>query len=94
MTFTVIDTIESKSSWIHRYPELAAWGEGVLAILDPVQIQVAPEVDGCSVTICRPDGSITKVVAARAIARHSVVAVFFKGPSIEDVPNGAELMWE
>ncbi len=94
MTYIVIDTTEYNSSLIHRYPELAACGEGILAILDPVQIQVAPNVSGRSVTVCRPDGSIKKFVAAGAEVHHSVVGVFFEGASSEDLPRGAELEWE
>ena len=93
MRYRVIDTIQFKSSWIHRYQEFEARGEGLMAILDPDQIQVAPEIAGHTVEIWKPDGSISQLVALTAEAPHSVVGVFFKGASSEDIPQGAELQW-
>jgi hypothetical protein len=91
--FRVIDTIQFKSSWIHHYPEVEARGEGAMAILDPNQIQDVPEIEGRTIMICRPDGSVKQLVASSAEAPHSVVGIFFEGASSEDIPRGAELQW-
>jgi hypothetical protein len=91
--FRVIDTILFKSDWIHRYPELAARGEGVMAILDPKQIHEAPEVQGRAVVMHRPDGSTAQAIPSAAEAHHSVVGIFFSGASSEEVPKGAVLEW-
>ena len=93
MPIRVIDTIEFKSSWTHRYPEIEARGEGVMAILDPDQIQVAPEVHGRPIKISRPNGSVGNLVATLAEEHHSVVGIFFQGVGSEEVPRGSELEW-
>jgi len=93
MRFRVIDTIQFNSSLIHRYPEFEARGEGLMAILDPHQIQEVPEIKGLTIMICRPDGSVNHLIASSAEASHSVVGIFFEGASSEDIPRGTVLEW-
>jgi len=93
MRVRVIDTIDLSPSWTHRYPELEARGEGVMAVLDPEQIKSAPEIEGRTIVITRPDGSVRQLVATTVEVHHSVVGIFFKGASSDDVPRGAELEW-
>jgi hypothetical protein len=91
--YRVIDTISYQSSWIHRYPELAKRGEGVMAILEPNQIGERPEVKGRTVRVHRPDGDISELVATKAEEHHSVVGIFFSGISAEEIPRGSEIEW-
>ena len=93
MRFRVIDTIQFNSSCLHRFAEFQARFEGVMAVLDPNQIQQVPEIEGRTIMICRPDGSVKQLIAYSAEARSSVVGIFFKGATSEDIPRGAELHW-
>ena len=91
--YKVIDTISYSNSWIDRYPELAERGEGVLAILEPSQIKLAPDIRGLAVMIHKPNGETSRVVATDSSSHHSVVGIFFKGVSAEEIPRGSELEW-
>jgi hypothetical protein len=93
MMFRVIDTILFEAGWIHRYPEFSERGEGVMAILDPNQIQDAPEIRDRAVMIRKPDGSVAQIVAASSEVHHSVVGIFFPAASSDDIPRGSELEW-
>jgi len=91
--YRVVDTISYQEGWTHRYPEAANRGEGLLAILDPNEIREPPDIHGCAVSIHRPDGSVADIIADGSEARHSVVAIFFKGVTSEDIPRGSHLEW-
>jgi hypothetical protein len=91
--YRVIDTIHYRDSWTHRYPELAQRGEGVMAILEPSQIKEPPDIQGRTVAIHKPDGNISRFVAADAEVHHSVVGIFFRGISAEEIPLGSQLEW-
>jgi hypothetical protein len=91
--YRVMDAIELKDSWTFRMPELAGRGEGILAILDPTEISVAPAISGQTVTVRRPDGTVAQLTAAEVEAPHSVVGLFFKGAVPADIPRGSFLEW-
>jgi len=91
--YQVVDTITFRNTWTHRYPEFAGRGEGVLAILEPSQISEPPEVEGQAMTVHKPDGAVSRLVAGGSEAHHSVVCIFFGGVSAEDVPRGSQLEW-
>ncbi len=91
--YQVIDTIDYRNSWIHRYPEWLERGEGVLAILDPNQIEVAPEICGRTVTVYKPDGKIARFVANSSEKPHSMVGIFFKSIFSEEIPRGSKIEW-
>jgi hypothetical protein len=91
--YQVIDTISFRHSWTHRYPEFAERGEGVMAILEPSQIKDPPEIRGRIVTIHKPDGATSQLVATDSEGHHSVVGIFFGGVSAEEIPRGSQLEW-
>ena len=91
--YKVIDIISYSKGLIDRYPELAERGEGVLAILEPSQITLAPDIRGLAVLIHKPSGEISRIVATDSLAPHSVVGIFFKDVSAEEIPRGSELEW-
>lgn len=91
--YQVIDTISFRDSWIHRYPDFAKLGEGVMAILEPSQISEPPEVRGRTLTVRKPNGDLSRLVATDADAHHSVVGIFFGGVSAEEIPRGSHLEW-
>ncbi|HEX8151019.1 MAG TPA: hypothetical protein VF591_27800 [Pyrinomonadaceae bacterium] len=91
--YQVIDTISYRSSWTHRYHELAERGAGVMAILEPGQISEAPEIRGLTITVRKPDGNVSRFVAADVEAHHSVVGIFFSGISADEIPRGSLIEW-
>jgi hypothetical protein len=91
--YRVIDTICYRGSWIHRYPELAERGEGLMAILDPDQISEPPEIGGQTVMVRRPDGGTDELVVTGSEVHHSVVGIFFKDVSSDALPPGSQIMW-
>jgi hypothetical protein len=93
MMFRVIDTILFNASWIRRYPEFAERGEGMMAILDPNQIQEAPAIHDRALTIHKPDGSVAQVLAGSSEVHYSAVGIFFPAASSDDIPRGSELEW-
>ena len=88
-----MDTIAHRDSWIHRYPHLAERGEGLLIILDPAEVREAPDIQDRVVNVRKPDGSASQYVVASAETHHSVVGLFFKGVSSEDIPRGSLIEW-
>jgi hypothetical protein len=93
MLFRIIDTILFDASWIHRHPELAERGEGVMAILDPDQIKEAPAIRDRMLAIHKPDGSVAQVLAGGSEVHHSAVGIFFPAASSDHIPRGSELEW-
>jgi hypothetical protein len=91
--YRVIDTIIYNETSMQRFPDIAWRGEGLLAILDPDQIQELPDISGRPVSILRPDGSWIDLVAASSEVRNSVVAIFFEGASRGDIPPGSQFKW-
>ena len=91
--YQVIDTISYRDSWSHRYREFAKRGEGLMAILEPSQINQLPEIKGRTVTIHKPDGNISQLVATDSEGHHSVIGIFFSGMSADDIPRGSQLEW-
>ncbi len=91
--YQVIDIINYRGSWTHRYPELAERGDGVMVILEPSQIKEPPEIQGRTVTIHKPDGNLSQLVATHAEVHHSVVGIFFRGISAVEIPRGSQLEW-
>lgn len=91
--FKVIDTIDYRNSWIHRYPEWLERGEGVLVILDPNQITQPPDVRGRTVTIHKLGGVVNQLIAYDSEAPHSMVGIFFKNVFSDEIPKGSELEW-
>lgn len=91
--FNVIDTIDYRNSWIYRYSEWQKRGEGVLVILDPEQIDQPPEVQNLTVTIYKPDGSISHFVANSSERLHSMVGIFFRDVFSDEIPRGSKIEW-
>jgi hypothetical protein len=92
MTFRLIDTIELREGWTHRYPDLAARGEGVLVVLEPEGPRPDALLAGRSVTVRRPDGSIiTPVVDRVERGAGDVPGLFFRGLSAADIPRGSTI---
>jgi hypothetical protein len=91
--YKVIDTTSYANGWVYRYPELAERGEGVMAILEPNQIKLAPDIQGLVVTVHTPNGETLQLVATDSSAHHSVVGIFFGGVSAEKTPRGSEIEW-
>lgn len=92
--YRVIDTITLKNSWTHRYPELAKRGDGLLLILEPEQIKEAPDIEGRTVTVKRPDGSVSSCEVSHTEAHHGVVGIFVKGLALHEIPHGSLIGWE
>jgi hypothetical protein len=91
--YQVMDTITYRSSWTHRYPEFAKRGNGVMALLEPSQINEPPEIQGRTVTIHKPDGSVSQFIAAGSEAHHSIVDIFFSGISADEILPGSLIEW-
>jgi hypothetical protein len=91
--YQVMDTITYRRSWTHRYPEFAARGDGVMALLEPSQINEPPEIQGRTVTVHKPDGNVSQLIAAGSEAHRSVVGIFFSGVSADEIPRGSLIEW-
>jgi len=92
MILRVIDTIEARESWMHRYPDLAAKGEGLLVVLEPEGPKPTASLVGKSVSVRRPDGSATTLVVDRVErGAGDVPGLFFRGLTAADVPRGSTI---
>jgi hypothetical protein len=92
MILRVIDTIEHRETWTHRYPDLAAKGEGLLVVLDPKGPIPTPSLVGEAVSVRRPDGSaISLVVDGIERGAGDVPGLFFRGITGADVPRGSTI---
>jgi hypothetical protein len=90
MMLRVIDTIDLRETWTHRYPELMAKGEGLLVIVDPAGVNES--VVGGSVTVRRPDGTaITLVVDGVERGASDMPGLFFRGLTRVDIPTGSTI---
>ncbi len=90
---TVIDVIEFRESWTHRYPEFAVRGEGILAVLDPAEVSEIPSNRPSSLTISRPDGSISIISVGQWECPHGTVGVFLPELGAEDLPRLSRVSW-
>jgi hypothetical protein len=92
MIFQVIDSIEHRQSWTHRYPGLAAKGEGLLVVLESGVAKPGASLIGKAVSVRRPDGStITAVVDGVERGAGDVPGLFFRGLTNSDVPRGSTI---
>ena len=90
MVFRVIDTIEHREAWTHRYPTLAARGEGLLVVLEPAGPKPGASLVDRPVTVRRPDGGTSShVVDSVEQGANGVPALFFRGLTGPDVPRGS-----
>ena len=90
MVFLVIDTIELRASRTH--PALAALGEGLLVILDPMGPKADASLLGRPVTVRRPDGGTSShVVDSVEENGAGVVALFFRGLAGPAIPRGSTI---
>ncbi|QDU29672.1 hypothetical protein ETAA8_47870 [Anatilimnocola aggregata] len=89
----VIDTIFYTNGWLANHPELAARGEGLLAILDPAEVSDLPAIAERTVKILKPDGTVCSLEVTCAEIHHSVVGLFFAGKSPEDIPRLSRIEW-
>ena len=88
MTFQVIDTIEHRASWTHRYPDIAAKGDGLLVILAASDPPPDTSLIDRAVMVLRPDGGVSEhVVAGVERGASKVPGLFFRGLSAADVPR-------
>jgi hypothetical protein len=92
MAFRVIDTIELRGSWTHRSPALAAKGDGLLVILDPMGPKADASLLGRPVTVRRPDGGTSShVVDSVEENGAGVVALFFRGLTGPEIPRDSTI---
>ena len=88
--FRVIDTVEHRAEWTHRYPEIDVRGEGLLVILESSEHVPEDSLKGQSVAIERLDGTVSDfVVAGVAWGANKVPGLFFQGIRSADVPRGS-----
>ena len=86
--YRVIDTIEQRGEWLRHHPHLPQQ-EGVLAVLDPTQVDARLQT-GVRVRINRPNGtSITLQITEARYNAQNVVALFFREISSSEVPRGS-----
>ncbi|HYX72782.1 MAG TPA: hypothetical protein VE732_08425 [Nitrososphaera sp.] len=62
-----------------------------MAILEPSQIKEPPEIQGRTIMIHKPDGATSQLVATDSEVHHSVVGIFFRDVSAEEIPRGSKL---
>jgi len=91
--YRVIDTIAYTSGWIHRYPERAERGEGLMVILDPEMIKEPPDIRGHVVLIKKPDGHVANLSVTDVEVHHSVVGLFFAGMAQDEIPLDSYVEW-
>ncbi|MBX3065533.1 MAG: hypothetical protein KF726_21335 [Anaerolineae bacterium] len=92
-TYTVIDTIHL-GKWIIKHPEFARTEEGMIAILDPLQITGKPEIPENKVKVIKPDGStIELIVAEIETNRREMTALFFKDARRNEIPRLSKISW-
>ena len=91
--YTIADVLTLDSSWTYRYPEMLAWGDGVLVLLDHMQISDSGTLNPALVTVRRADGSTCEFPRARIEARHGTVGVFLPGANATQVARGDQLSW-
>jgi hypothetical protein len=91
----VIDTIEYRDSWTHRYPEFAARGVRTLAVIDPEDLTDPDGISGRIVTVCRPDADGTRLQLRADIseAPSGTLGLFFRGRTPADIPRGSTMEW-
>ena len=87
-SYHVIDTIE-----IHCRPNQPnelyerCGAEGLLAILDPLEVSEIPFAAGTLLRICRPDGNTLECATTAVLHPHGVVGVFFPTLKMGDIPR-------
>jgi hypothetical protein len=91
--YHVIDIIRYRRGWIDRFPDLATRGEGVMAILEPNQISEPPPIQGCIITVHKPNGTTAQLLATTSEVQHAVVGIFFSGISPDAIPRGSFIVW-
>jgi hypothetical protein len=92
MMLRVIDTIEHRQSWTHRYPDVVAKGEGLLVVLESESTKSDAFLVGTPVSVRRPDGStIALVVGGVERGAGGVPGLFFRGLTSRDVPRGSTI---
>jgi hypothetical protein len=64
-----------------------------MAILEPSQISEPPPIQGCTVTVHKPDGTTAHLIATTSEAHRSVVGIFFGNISANEIPRGSFLVW-
>jgi hypothetical protein len=86
--YRVIDTIDQRSEWLRHHPHLPQ-KEGVLAVLDPTQVDARLQ-KGVRVRINRPNGtSISLQITEARYNAQNVVALFFCEISSSEIPRGS-----
>ena len=92
MMLRVIDTIQHRQSWTHRYPDLGAKGEGLLVVLESEGAKPDASLVGKAVSVHRPDGStITLVVDRVERGAGDVPGFFLRGQTNSDIPRGSTI---
>lgn len=91
--YRVVDTIDHRKSWIHRYPEYMNRGEGVLILLDPNQISDISDISGKTVTVHKPDGNKVRFIVGNSEVRHSKVGIFIKNVFSDEIPRESLIEW-
>ena len=61
--------------------------EGLLAILDPLEVSEIPFAAGTLLRICRPDGSTLECATTAVLRPHGVVGVFFTNLTKANIPR-------
>lgn len=93
-TCRVLDTIHYSGLWTHRYPEIAALGDGVLAVVDPADRTDPSGLAGAKVTVMRPNATCLELRVDHAEAPSGTLGIFFRGLSPTDVPRGSTIEWD
>ena len=89
MKFTVIDTIQLNDAQYRHFPD---WkqkygSDGLLVVLDPLEVTEPPVAAGAVITIHRPDGSSMKHCVTVAERPSTAVGLFLSGLKSDDVPR-------
>jgi hypothetical protein len=89
----VIDLISYSNRWTHRYPDMARFGDGIMVILDPRDINDVGDLTGVVAAVKKPDGSIETLPIHHAEVHHNTVGLFFQGIDESRIPRNSEVTW-
>ena len=91
---TVIDRITLNKRWTHRYPQWAKYGEGLMVLLNPEQIDSSHDLAGRTAHITRPDGVAKSLQIHHSEVHNGVVGLFFEGVDESMIPRLSVVTWE
>jgi hypothetical protein len=91
--YRVIDIISYNETWTFRYPHLAKRGNGLMVLLDPEQINEAPDLSGRAVWVESVNGDRVELVVDDVEVHGSVVGLFFRGVTPNEIRPHSHIDW-